>query len=184
MSKRSTAAPQRYVALLRAINVGGHVVKMDRLRATFEALRFGRVETFIASGNVLFDSAEPDTVALEQMIETRLQKELGYEVATFLRRPAELSAIVSSLPFADDDLAGCTLSVAFLKQAPSTESASRVHSLQTEMDDLLVRERELYWRCRGRTMESKVWRTPLEKVIGMPATFRNITTVRKLAAKC
>jgi uncharacterized protein (DUF1697 family) len=183
MTKRSTVSPQRYVALLRAINVGGHVVKMDRLRAVFEALRFGRVETFIASGNVLFDSGEPDTVALEQMIEKRLKKELGYEVTTFLRKPAELSAIVSSLPFADGALEG-RLSVAFLKQAPSVESCNRVHSLQTESDDLLVRERELYWRCRGRTMDSKVWRTPLEKVIGMQATFRNITTVRKLAAKC
>jgi uncharacterized protein (DUF1697 family) len=183
MSKRAAAPPQRYIALLRAINVGGHVVKMDRLRAVFEALRFSRVETFIASGNVLFDSAESDTAALEQRIEKRLEQELGYEVTTFLRRPAELSAIVSSLPF-DDDLAGCSLSVAFLKRTPSAESTSRVHSLQTEMDDLLVRERELYWRCRGRTSESKVWRTPLEKVIGMPATIRNITTVRKLTAKC
>jgi uncharacterized protein (DUF1697 family) len=184
MSKRSAAAPHRYVALLRAINVGGHVVKMDRLRAAFEALRFGRVETFIASGNVLFDSAESDTAALEQRIETRLEKELGYEVTTFLRRPTELSAIVSSLPFTDGELEGCTLSVAFLKQAPSAECAGRVHSLQTETDDLLVREREMYWRCRGRTSDSQVWRTPFEKVIGMPATFRNITTVRKLAAKC
>jgi uncharacterized protein (DUF1697 family) len=184
MTRRSAVPPERYVALLRAINVGGHVVKMDRLRAVFEALRFGRVETFIASGNVLFDSTEPDTAALEQMIETRLKKELGYEVTTFLRRPAELSAVVSSLPFADDDLAGGSLSVAFLKRAPSTECVSRVHALQTETDDLLVRERELYWRCRGRTMDSKIWRTPLEKVIGMSATFRNITTVRKLAARC
>jgi uncharacterized protein (DUF1697 family) len=94
MSKRSAVPPERYVALLRAINVGGHVVKMDRLRTVFEALRFGRVETFIASGNVLFDSGESDTAALEQMIETRLEKELGYEVTTFLRRPAELSTIV------------------------------------------------------------------------------------------
>jgi uncharacterized protein (DUF1697 family) len=156
MSRRSAVPPQRYIALLRAINVG----------------------------NVLFDSPEPDTATLEQMIEARLEKELGYEVTTFLRKPAELSAIVSSLPFADDDLAGGTLSVAFLKQAPSAASAGRVHALQTETDDLLVRERELYWRCRGRTMDSKVWRTPLEKVIGMPATFRNITTVRKLAARC
>jgi uncharacterized protein (DUF1697 family) len=184
MSRRSAVPPQRYVALLRAINVGGHVVKMDRLRTVFEALRFGRVETFIASGNVLFDSGESDTAALEQMIETRLEKELGYEVTTFLRRPAELSTIVSTLPFAGDDLAGCTLSVAFFKQAPSAESARRVHALQTESDDLLVRERELYWRCRGRTSDSMIWRTPLEKMIGMPATFRNVTTVRKLAAKC
>ena len=48
----------RWVALLRAINVGGRTVKMDRLRALFEELRYANVETFIASGNVLFDTAE------------------------------------------------------------------------------------------------------------------------------
>ena len=55
----------RYVAFLRAINVGGHVVKMDRLRNLFEALGFSGVRTFIASGNVLFDSAARNTGALE-----------------------------------------------------------------------------------------------------------------------
>lgn len=46
----------RYFAFLRAINVGGHVVKMDRLRQVFESLAFSNVETFIASGNVIFES--------------------------------------------------------------------------------------------------------------------------------
>jgi uncharacterized protein (DUF1697 family) len=184
MTPGSGAQPQRYIAFLRAINVGGRVVKMDRLRALFESLRFGQVETFIASGNVLFDSRESDTASLERKIETRLAKELGYEVTTFLRTPAELTDLVSRLPFADRDMDGCTLSVAFLKEPPSAASTERVRLLRTEADDLLVRDRELYWLCRGRMSDSKIWRTPLEKVIGMPATFRNITTVRKLAAKC
>jgi uncharacterized protein (DUF1697 family) len=183
MSGRPGASAQRYVAFLRAINVGGHVVKMDRLRALFESLRFGKVETFIASGNVLFDSRELDAAALEHKIERRLAKELGYEVTTFLRTPAELTELVARLPFADRDMEGCTLSVAFLKAPPPAESAARVHALRTDTDDLLVRDRELYWLCRGRTSDSQVWRTPLEKVIGGPATVRNITTVRKLAAK-
>jgi uncharacterized protein (DUF1697 family) len=184
MTTRSSAPSQRYIAFLRAINVGGHVVKMDRLRAMFESLRLGQVETFIASGNVLFDSREPDTAALERKIERRLAKELGYEVTTFLRTPAELTDLVARLPFGDRAIDGCTLSVAFLKAPPSAAAVERVRLLRTDDDDLLVRDRELYWLCRGRTSDSKVWRTPLEKVIGMPATLRNITTVRKLAAKC
>jgi uncharacterized protein (DUF1697 family) len=47
----------RYIALLRAINVGGHLVKMDALRRHFEELGFDPVETFIASGNVMFEAA-------------------------------------------------------------------------------------------------------------------------------
>jgi len=47
----------RYVALLRGINLGGHTVKMDRLKKLFEELGLKNVETFIASGNVIFESA-------------------------------------------------------------------------------------------------------------------------------
>src|SRR6185369_8391120 len=59
----------KYVAFLRAINVGGHVVKMDQLRALFEALGFANVETFIASGNVIFDSKSKNVAALERKID-------------------------------------------------------------------------------------------------------------------
>ena len=54
----------RYVAFLRAINVGGHVVKMERLRALFEDLGFAKVETLIASGNVIFETRAEDAGAL------------------------------------------------------------------------------------------------------------------------
>ncbi|HET9010416.1 MAG TPA: DUF1697 domain-containing protein [Gemmatimonadaceae bacterium] len=183
MSASRGAALQRYVAFLRAINVGGHVVKMADLRAIFEALRFANVETFIASGNVLFGSAERDVAALELKIERRLARALGYDVATFLRTPSELSRLVDELPFTDDVAAGCSLSVAFLKAPPEPAAVERLDQLRSSVDELLVRGRELYWLCRGRTSESKVWRTPLEKVIGMPATLRNATTVRKLAIR-
>ena len=55
--------------------------------------------------------------------------------------------------------------------------------MKTDTDDLHLHRRELYWLCRGRISDSKVWRPPLEKVIGGPGTMRNLTTVRKLAAK-
>ena len=61
----------RYLAFLRAINVGGHTVKMDALRHIFESLGFTSVETFIASGNVIFEAGQQDPAALEKAIETR-----------------------------------------------------------------------------------------------------------------
>ncbi len=67
----------RYVAFLRAINVGGHTVKMDYLRMLFEALGFSNVETFIASGNVIFDSKATSAKALEKRIEHCLAEALG-----------------------------------------------------------------------------------------------------------
>ena len=173
----------RYVALLRAINVGGHVVKMDKLRALFEELGFTEVETLIASGNVLFSSSARNAAALEEKIERHLASALGYEVVTFVRTPAEMKAVVEFDPFPGLVEEGHTLSVAFLKQHPGPANAERLHGMRTDYDELRVHGRELYWLARGRTSDSVVWRTPMEKILGGPATSRNVTTVRKLAAK-
>ena len=73
--------PVRYVAFLRAINVGGHTVKMDALRRHFEDMGAANVETFIASGNVIFDSADAAD-RLERRLEAGLEKALKFPVGT------------------------------------------------------------------------------------------------------
>src|SRR3712207_3124941 len=111
----------RFIALLRAINVGGHTVKMDHLRELFASLGFSNVETFIASGNVIFESPNTDAQALERQIERHLRQALGYDVATFIRSTSELRAIADHRPFAaaELDAAGHTLYIAFLPAAPA-----------------------------------------------------------------
>jgi uncharacterized protein (DUF1697 family) len=173
----------RYAALLRAINVGGHVVKMDRLRTLFEELGFDDVETVIASGNVLFSSIARNPVSLEEKIERHLASALVYAVTTFIRTPAEMDAVAEFDPFPGLVEDGHTLSVAFLKEHPGRQVADRLHGMRTDYDELRLEGRELYWLARGRMSDSTVWRTPMEKVLGGPATTRNVTTVRKLAAK-
>ncbi len=88
-----------YIALLRGINIGGHQVKMDRLRALFGELGFDRVRSYIQTGNVFFSSKEQDTRALRTKIEEHLRTSLGYAVATCLRTREELEALVSLDPF-------------------------------------------------------------------------------------
>ena len=78
----------RYAGLLRGLNVGGHRVRMDRLRGLFEDLGLEEVTTVLASGNVVFTTRSADLDGVEQVIERRLADQLGYEVATFLRTPA------------------------------------------------------------------------------------------------
>lgn len=176
---------QRYVAFLRAINVGGHTVRMDRLRALFEALGFGRVETFIASGNVIFESPTADPGQLERQIGEHLRQALGYEVATFIRSTAELPAIAALQPFPlpQAEAGISALSIAFLKAAPDDEARQRLMGFRTEIDDFHVQGREAYWLRRTRISESTFSGALLEKTLGMPATLRNVTTVRKLAEK-
>lgn len=174
----------RYIAFLRAINVGGHTVTMDRLCDLFEALSFSNVETFIASGNVIFESPSKKSDDLERKIEKHLEAALGYEVATFLRTPAALSAVTTHAPFGlGVPKAGHTLYVSFLKTPPDDAAVQRVAALQTEVDRLHITGRELYWLRQGGHNDSKLTGAAVERALKAPATARNITTVRKLAAK-
>lgn len=175
----------RYIAFLRAINVGGHTVKMDALCKLFESLGFSNCETFIASGNIIFESPDEDTQALEKKIEGHLRTELGYEVATFIRSAPELAEIAEYQPFPEAELAGESTSVyiAFLQTPPSEQARQKLMTFRTDMDDFHVHGREVYWLCRTRMSESAFSGALLEKTLGTPATLRNSTTIRKLAAK-
>lgn len=176
----------KYIAFLRAINVGGHTVKMDYLRSLFEALGLTRVETFIASGNVIFDSPSRSTKALEKKIETSLHQALGYAVATFIRSTAALTDIASYKPFADAELnaPGHSLYIGFMAASPSDAAKQRLLALGLKKDDFHLHESEVYWLCRyTKFSDSEFSGARLEKTLGMPVTLRNSTTVKKLAAK-
>jgi uncharacterized protein (DUF1697 family) len=171
------------VALLRAINVGGHVVKMDRLRTLFASMDLADVTTLIASGNVLFSSRARNQAQLERRIEIHLRDALGYDVATFLRSAQDLADIVAYDPFpaAGPLTAGQALSVLFLKAPLEAPARDALLNLHTATDEFHVRGREAYWLRDGRISDSKVTGAKLERAVGGPVTARNITTVRKLA---
>jgi uncharacterized protein (DUF1697 family) len=174
----------RYIAFLRAINVGGHNVKMDFLRQLFESLGFSNVETFIASGNVVFDTSSKNAQALERKIESRLREALGYEVATFIRTTAELAAIANHKPFRQSDLdAAVALNIALLANRLDDESKQRLMALRTDADDFHINGRELYWLCRRKQSDSAISNAVFEKTLGQKSTLRGANTIRKMAAK-
>jgi uncharacterized protein (DUF1697 family) len=173
-----------YIAFLRAINVGGHNVKMDHLRRLFESLGFSRVETFIASGNVAFETTSKNAQALERRIEDRLCEALGYEVATFIRTDAELADIANYRPFQKADLdAAVALNIAFCSERLDDQSKRKLMALRTDIDDFHVHEREIYWLCRKRQSGSNISNAVLEKTLGIKSTLRGVNTVKKMAAK-
>jgi uncharacterized protein (DUF1697 family) len=175
----------KFIAFLRAINVGGHTVKMATLRELFEGFGFSKVETFIASGNVIFEADGGETADhLEQPIEKGLHQALGYEVATFLRTVAEVTAVAQYEPFPTAEFeAGANLYVAFLKDELDEAGYGRLLTLRNEIDDFKAHRREVFWLRRMQLGESKFTGALLEKTLKMPATMRNITTVKKMAAK-
>ena len=175
----------KYIAFLRAINVGNHTVKMDQLRGLFEELGFANVETFIASGNVIFDSKTANTKSLERKIEKHLEKSLGYEVTTFVRSVSELALIARHEPFASEELNadGNTLFVCFVSDRPTTKATEKLLSCASSIDGFHVNEREVYWLYRRNNGDSKFYGGPLEKALGMRTTVRNVNTVQRLAEK-
>lgn len=170
-----------YIAFLRAINVGGHTVKMDHLRQLFEELGFAKVETFIASGNVLFEAKAKDTATLEKKIATHLQKSLGYAVDTFIRTAAEVAELEKRSPFTPGKK-GQDIYIAFLHASPNTAAQAALMAVRNKFNDFAIVEREVYW-SRLNKDDSIFLKNSLEKLINMSATTRNLTTIQKLKQK-
>lgn len=174
----------RLVAFLRAINVGGHVVKMERLRALFTELGFADVETFIASGNVIFTAPSRSVKALEKRIQSRLSAALAYDVTTFVRTEAQVGAVAKYKPFSESRMkSAAALYVGFLAQAPRPPARTALMALRSDIDDFHVRGPQLYWLSRIGMGESKVTAAIFERTLQGRVTFRAMSSVRKLAAK-
>ena len=175
-------AATRYAALLRAINVGGHVVSSPRLASLFEDLGFENVSTLIASGNVIFDARSGTAAALEKRLAAHLERSLGYDVATFLRTAPELAAIVAHRPFAKPQ-PGSRLYVGFLGAAATADAKRAVAALESAGNSFRLHGRELYWGTTLGMGRNPISGARLEKALGQPMTIRQSTTVEKLAAK-
>jgi len=174
----------RLYAFLRAINVGGHTVTMAKLRELFEELGLTGVETFIASGNVIFDSSSKNPATLERKIEAHLAGALGYEVKTFIRTAPELVALAAYQAFPDTRVrAARAYCVGFLSQPLDAAAKKALDGLKSDVDDFHVSGREVYWLCKVGQSESKFSNMVFEKTTRARVTFRGANTVAKLAAK-
>ena len=174
----------RYFAFLRAINVGGHTVKMDLLRRHFEALGFEGVETFIASGNVIFESSARNMGSLEEKIAAHLEKKLGYGVGTFIRTEAELARVAAHEPFSRTMIeSAAAFNIAFLDRSLDPSAQRKLQTLRTANDAFAAHGREVYWLCKTRQGRSTFSNAVLEKSLGIRSTLRGVNTVRQMAAK-
>jgi uncharacterized protein (DUF1697 family) len=172
------------VALLRAVNVGGHnQIKMTELKRMCESMGFGRVQTYIQSGNVLFESASADGETLRRRISEQISATFGLSVDVVVRTVAELERVVRDCPFAADALAeGESLYVALLASAPSAEAAGRVMAVDGSGDQCRVVGREVYFLYRQPSHKSKLTNALFEKQLGVAATTRNWQTLGRLVA--
>lgn len=176
----------QYIAFLRGINVGGHRVKMDRLRTHFTELGLRDVSTFIASGNVVFSTESDDVDGLRETIESHLVNQLGYEVATFLRSPAELAAIIavnSPNPVMGNQSVSSHY-VIFLDRPIPESLRSDLTQANSDMDHFDFFDTEVHWHIQGKLTESPLFGAGLDRATrGVRTTTRNMTTLRRIAAK-
>lgn len=177
-----TMGTTQYIAFLRAVNVGGRLVKMTELKTIFETLGLSAVSTFIASGNVIFSASGP-SARLEMMIERGLEKSLKYAVPTMVRTAAEVASAAHYQAFSPDTLAGASLYVGFMKRQAVPAAIKTARALQSDIDELHVHGREVYWLARKNIAEATITGAGIEKALQTPVTFRNINTVRRLAVK-
>src|SRR5262249_15987942 len=128
---------QRLIAFLRAINAGrGHIVKMDLLREIFESLGFSGVATFIASGNVAFETRATNVRILERKIEKRLREVLGYDVAVLIRTAAELKEIARFEPFRQSQIHGVAgVNIVLLADELDDGAKKKLKALRTDTDE-------------------------------------------------
>jgi uncharacterized protein (DUF1697 family) len=172
------------VALLRAVNVGGRIVKMDQVRAIVEAQGFTNVETFIASGNVIFHASAARAARAERTIEAALETAFGYAVPTFVRTTAEVADLAAREPFAADAVAGAsTFCVGFLKAAPDAGNVKDLLGRRSADHDFHVHGREVFWLSRLKANDPAFAKIQLERILGTAVTVRGINTVRRLAAR-
>lgn len=172
------------MAFLRAINVGGRTVQMTVLRDLFIRLGFANVETFIASGNVIFETKSTLIPAIERRIETEIATELGYEVTTFVRTVEDVAAVANHEAFLPEEAAaGAAFNIAFTKPAIPEAAREALAALGTGVDRFHVRGAEVYWLCQVKQSESKFTNAVLEKVAGVRSTIRTLGTIQKIAEK-
>lgn len=174
----------QYVALLRAINVGGHTAKMADLIAVCESLGLTGVESFLASGNLIFSAGKGAPSALEKKIATALEAKFGFAVATFLRTDREIADVVMNQPFAESVFAKSqAFNVGFLAEPLDRKAEEVVKRFQTSEDEFHVQGREIYWLCQTRQSDSKFNAGKLERALGRAVTFRSRSSLTKLATK-
>jgi uncharacterized protein (DUF1697 family) len=169
-----------YIALLRGINVGGNnMIKMAELKRTFEAMGLSRVQTYIVSGNILFESEE-GVESLRQRIEQEIKTVFGISLTAILRTAEELKRIIENCPFASDSLSkGESIHVSLLTEALSHKQID-ILSDKNEIDEYHIHGQEVYFLYRQSILDSRLAKN-LQKLGGI-VTSRNWNTIIKLAA--
>jgi uncharacterized protein (DUF1697 family) len=171
-----------YISLLRGINVGGQKkLHMESLREIYKSAGFYNVQTYLQSGNVIFETPENDLPKLTTDIETLIQQTCGYRVEVFIRSPSEFEQILQNNPFLKGRSGETTkLYVTFLYQAPAAATWVNIVIPPGISDEFHNGKQEVYLHCPNGYGKTKLANSFFERKLGVAATTRNWNTVQAL----
>lgn len=168
----------KYIAILRGINVGGkRKILMKELIETLEESSFYNVQTYIQSGNVIFESLEKNTLILEEKIAILIYDKYGFEVPVIVREKEAYKKIVEENPLEKNME---KLHLTFLKTTPSKTLQDVVQKYTCEPDYFKMSDQHIYIHCEGKYHQTKLSNTFFEKKLKTSATTRNWKTVLKI----
>jgi uncharacterized protein (DUF1697 family) len=167
-----------YISMLRAINVGGQKkITMDALRGVYSGLGFDRVQTYVQSGNVVFDSREPEAALLTGQIEAQIEQAFGFGVLVFVRGASYFQRIIADNPFLKTGADPGKLHVIFFYNPADLTSLS----LPAAGDDQFAPgEQAVYLFCPNGYGKTRLSNDFFERKLKVPATTRNWNTVNAL----
>ena len=173
----------KYISILRGINVGGNrKILMKDLKVLFEKHGFENVETYIQSGNVIFESDQKFSNAdLEKNIQQLIATTFGFDVPMIIRSAGEWSESVANNPFwKEKEVDIDRLHLTFLKDLPVQEKLEKIKTLSFAPDQFEFIGKDVFVFCSAGYSDSKLTNQFFESKLGVQATTRNWKTVLKL----
>ena len=169
-----------YITLLRGINVGGHnKLPMKELRTLLTNLGLQNVQTYIASGNVVFQAEVRDTAELATKISAAINGQFGFEPRILILTEEEMVAAVQANPYPEAEPEPKTLHLYFLADDPKTPNLDALTTLRKENERFQLIGRVFYLHAPDGIGRSKI-AEKAERHLGVPTTARNWRTVSKI----
>lgn len=173
----------RYIVLLRGINVGGHKkILMADLRNLFEDLGFTNVRTYIQTGNIIFDyPAKDNNITLARKIEKKILNCYDFEVPVMVRTNEELNDIVNNNPYwKKKEISIDRLHLSLLEKTPTVENLDKLKAVDYSPDQYFILNKCVYLYCTNPYHNSKLSNNYIENKLKTKATTRNWKTILKL----
>ncbi|WP_136480264.1 DUF1697 domain-containing protein [Cognatitamlana onchidii] len=170
---------KKYVALLRGINVGGQKkVPMALLKEVLTDAGLKAVQTYIQSGNVIFESLENDKEKLQDVIYDAIKTHFGFEVPNIVFTPNHLKTIFDACPFPEEQKENSYFMILF--KAPGVELVKSVETLSYPNETFVITKKAIYFYCSVGYGKAKLNNNFFERKLKVTATARNYKTMLKL----